>query len=322
MSLPLVSVVIPAYNCEKYIKETIFSVLNQTYSNIEVVLVDDGSTDRTAEIVQQIAEKDSRLIYMWEKNAGVSAARNKAIRNSKGEFTALLDHDDLWLPQKLERQIPIFNNNSKTALVFSDAYYFDDDHPVLFNHFSKNKPCRGKVFRELFRRNFIPCLTVVLKTKILEGSGYFAEDMDICEEYDLFLRIAYRYEVDYINMPLAKYRVHETNFSKNVELGIKEGFMLIQNCIHLIPDFEQAFSKELAEKRAELSYLSGKNLWCLGENGKARYEFLKSIKKRLSFRSFFLYALSFFNYRLFLVLGSLRNKFLRWKYNLIVPKKQ
>lgn len=104
-NLPFVSVIIPAYNAEAFIGRTLESVLAQTYENIEVLVVDDGSRDRTAEIVASFAQKDSRVILLKQQNAGVAAARNLAIEKSRGEYIAPLDADDIWYPSKLDKQV-------------------------------------------------------------------------------------------------------------------------------------------------------------------------------------------------------------------------
>ena len=111
----LVSVIIPAYNAEKFIEEAIKSAQNQTYKNIEIIVVDDGSTDGTAEIVKKLAKKDKRIRYHHQKNKGVSIARNTAINYSKGQFIALLDQDDIWLPEKIKEQMETLRAEKKSA---------------------------------------------------------------------------------------------------------------------------------------------------------------------------------------------------------------
>lgn len=105
--LPLVSVIVPAYNAEAFIGQTLDSVLSQTYKNIEVLVMNDGSQDRTAEIVEVIAQEDSRIILLQQLNAGVAAARNLAIQNSCAEYIAPIDADDIWFPEKLEKQMQL-----------------------------------------------------------------------------------------------------------------------------------------------------------------------------------------------------------------------
>ncbi|MCK4248925.1 MAG: glycosyltransferase family 2 protein, partial [Candidatus Omnitrophica bacterium] len=159
-----VSVIIPVYNSEKFIRETIESVLNQTYYDFEIITVDDGSTDKSADIINSF--NDKRISYVYQKNQGISGARNTAISESKGEYIALLDHDDLWLPQKLEKQIPLLENNDKVGLVYSDCYNVDVDEKVIVRSFEQAKPFRGRVLSHLFGTGFIPCLTAVMKKEV------------------------------------------------------------------------------------------------------------------------------------------------------------
>jgi len=118
--LAKVSTIIPAYNCERYIKETIESVLSQTYKDIELIIIDDGSTDRTGEIVRSF---ESKVEYIRQsKNTGPSAARNRGIEKAKGEYIAFLDGDDVWMPTKIEEQIKLLESNKDIALVYSNGY--------------------------------------------------------------------------------------------------------------------------------------------------------------------------------------------------------
>jgi len=119
MSTELVSVIIPAYNSEKYISDTIDSVLNQTYKNLEIIVVDDGSTDNTEKVVKEKLSNFSNFKFLKQCNLGSAEARNLGIRNSNGNYIAFLDADDLWLPQKIEKQIKFFLNNPDYGLVFT-----------------------------------------------------------------------------------------------------------------------------------------------------------------------------------------------------------
>lgn len=146
--MPKVSVIIPVYNCENFIEETLKSVLSQTYKDFEVIVVDDDSKDRTGEIVNVI--KDKRIVYIHQENGGVSMARNNGILNSKGEYIALLDHDDLWLPEKLERQMPTLESNSKIGLVYSDCHIVDSKGRITGRSFKDHPPHRGNIIPDLF----------------------------------------------------------------------------------------------------------------------------------------------------------------------------
>ena len=219
MNAFLVSIIIPTYNGSHFIKETIQSVICQTYPNIEIIVIDDGSTDNTPEIVKSI--NDPRIIYIRQENAGVSMARNHGISISKGDYIAFLDHDDLWLPHKLERQMLLFKENPMIAMVYSDTFIIKDNNFIIGIYSQKIKFFRGTIFKDLFLSCFITILTVVIKKTVFLEVGPFLP-FKICEDYDIFLKCAAKYPIDYIDEPLAKYRVHESNYSKNYETEVSE----------------------------------------------------------------------------------------------------
>src|SRR3990172_11738749 len=159
MTVPLVSVIIPTYNGSRFIRETIQSVIGQSYSKIEIIVIDDGSTDDTSLVVKSIT--DQRITYIQQKNAGVSTARNHGITVSKGDYIAFLDHDDVWLPCKLEKQLSLFEQNPKVAMVYADTFIIDENNSIINTYSHKIKFYRGMIFKELFFSCFITILTVV-----------------------------------------------------------------------------------------------------------------------------------------------------------------
>lgn len=207
-----VSAIIPAYNCEKYIVETIESVFAQTHKDIELIVVDDGSTDRTEEIIRSFG---ARLNYIrQDKNSGPSAARNRGIKESSGAYVAFLDHDDIWLPDKIEEQVRMLEREKDLALVYSNFYYINRSGSIMGKLFDNIKPCRGFVFEELVISNFIPTSSVVIRKKVLDETGIFDERFLIAQDYDLYIRIAERHKIDFIERPLLKYMVHPDGASK------------------------------------------------------------------------------------------------------------
>jgi len=168
---PTVSVVIPAYNAERYIGETLESVLAQTYRDFEVVVVDDGSTDGTREIVRGYGEP-VRLVE--QPNSGPAAARNRGVREARGEFIAFIDADDLWLPEKLALQVPLFDDE-EVGLVSCRVQLVDGSgrpHPTY-----EREKVSGWAFEKLLEGNFIGTSTVVARREALEGAGLFPEDL-------------------------------------------------------------------------------------------------------------------------------------------------
>lgn len=210
---PLVSVIMPAYNAERYIAESIQSVLDQSYGNWELVVVDDGSTDKTAETVQRFAAGDSRVKCISQRNSGQGKARNTGIENSSGSLIAFLDSDDLWLPEKLERQVQ-FLIDTKVDVVYSDIIIFYDVDtdlgPTEFPTVTGKSEGR-KMFDLLLLENRIPVASVVLRREIFNVAGPFEESRtyQACEDYDLWLKLAAQGALFY-GMPakLVKYRRH------------------------------------------------------------------------------------------------------------------
>ena len=195
----LVSVIIPAYNAEKFLSKTLESVLSQTYKNIEVLVIDDGSQDKTAEMVQSIAQKDSRVVLLQQENSGVAVARNLGINNSKGEFIAPIDADDIWYPQNLEKQVQCMQQaDSSVGLVYSWSADINEEDK-LTGGFRAAK-IEGDVFITLLCHNFLgnASSTLIRRSCIEKMGGYStqlkAQNAQGCEDWDFYLRIAEHYQ--------------------------------------------------------------------------------------------------------------------------------
>jgi len=191
---PLVSIMMPAFNAERYIADSIRSVSYQTFTDWELVVVDDGSTDRTAEIVRELAAEDARILYVRQQNGGQAAARNTGIHRSSGTVVAFIDADDLWLPQKLERQLAVMKDTA-VDLVYCDGYVFYDVGAPERSDFFAIVPGRtdgATMFPLLFAYNRIATLSVVARRDALERVGLFDENRRLqnCEDYELWLRLA------------------------------------------------------------------------------------------------------------------------------------
>lgn len=302
--MPEVSVIIPAYNCEKFIKETIGSALSQTYQNFELIIIDDGSRDNTKKIVENF--NDSRIVYIYQGNSGVSVARNNGILKAKGKYIALLDHDDLWLPEKLEKQILLFDFNNKVGIVYSDSYLINSKGKIIGSIFQYSRPYRGNVLPQLFLDNFIPCLTTVIRRDVFEKIGFFNPKFSICEEYDLFLRIAEKYEMDFIKLPLSKYRVHDTNFSKNLILAYEEHIEIANMFLDHNPTIRNILSNRVDVRMSDLYYRLGKAYFYKGDILNSRMHLNKSmLLKGIYSKSFVFYLLTFLGIKFIKINSSL-----------------
>jgi teichuronic acid biosynthesis glycosyltransferase TuaG len=218
-----ISVIIPAYNSAKYIAEAIESVLNQTYPVLEVIVVDDGSTDDTAEIVKKIASRPMtyelrpKIRYFYQDNRGPAAARNRGIREARGNYIAFLDSDDLWLPDKIEKQIVLFDR-SDYAMVYCDMSHVVNGK-TAYKSYLKGRGYkyfgRGDIYDNLLRENFIFTPTVIMRRCILDKIKGFDEKFRICEDYKMWLSIAREYPIGYIDEPLVIRRRAEANITEN-----------------------------------------------------------------------------------------------------------
>jgi glycosyltransferase involved in cell wall biosynthesis len=231
---PLVSVIIPAYNASCFIERTLHSALNQTYQNLEVIVIDDGSTDNTRQIVQAIAATDSRLSYYPQTNAGVAVARNHGIERAKGEFIAPLDADDLWHRTNLAQQVSLLANaDDKVGMVYSWSVDIDADDCLTGN--VRVSPFYGNVYPPLFYANVVgngsACL--IRRSCFRHVGGYNdefrAQRAEGCEDWDIYLRIAEHYYVMLVPELLVGYRqaggsmsTHANVMDKSQELAFEK----------------------------------------------------------------------------------------------------
>jgi len=206
-----INVIIPAYNVAHYLPEAIESVLGQTYSDLDVTVIDDGSTDNTTEVVVPYLD---RIAFLKVPNGGPARARNLAIQKSSEEYLAFLDADDVWYPDKLERQLDVFERNPDYHLVYSDALVTTADSSQKDRLWSseKRQMKEGWVFDDLLAECFIMIPSVIVKRDCLEQVGLFDEDLVCWEGYDLWLRVSHRYPIGFVNAPLLERRLHTSNF--------------------------------------------------------------------------------------------------------------
>lgn len=237
-----VSIILPVYNGEKYLSETIDSIIEQTFADWEIVAVNDGSTDNSLFVLNKYKAKlESKMKVINKENAGVSSARNIAMENSTGEYLAFVDADDIWLPEKLGKQVMILNKNPDVALVYTDMCAIIEGKITQIKSIMKKKLYRGNIFEPLFYFNFIPLSSIVLRKEMIENYGNFDSNYKIIQDYDLLLRIAEDNEIDYVDESLLLYRIHVNNISGNVEMKEKENLELIRKWIQRKPYLADSF---------------------------------------------------------------------------------
>ena len=272
---PLVSVIMNCYNGEKYLREAIDSVYSQTYQNWEIVLLDNASTDHTAEIAKGF---DQKLRYFRNDiTVPLGQARNLALQQAQGKLIAFLDSDDVWQPSKLEKQIPLFENAPLVGLVFADTIlcYKEDGRSVSYFVEHGYYPPKGKIFSALLQNYSIPMLTAVIRKEVLETlDEWFDESFRVCDDFDFFLRVAYEWDGDYVNEPLASCLIHsEAATVRLYRYAATEKLRTLEKLRRRYPDVDERYRVELGKLRRQIAYTQGKSLWRDGKNAAARAEF-------------------------------------------------
>jgi len=284
---PKVSVIIPTYNRADLLPRAIDSVLNQTFKDFELIIVDDGSTDNTKEIVKEYQKKDERIKYIWQENSGGPAKpKNTGIKNSQGEYIAFLDSDDEWLPEKLEKQLKLLGSSNTLGFVSCNALIIDENN----NRKEKYNSPKNKNFVSLLEGNKIwSCSSVIVKKDIFERLGFFDENLNFGEDWEMWLRIAKRYNFDFVYEPLIKYYLHQNNIS-----SIETNFKKIKNFEQILKRHTEDFKKY--PKAQSVVFRNIGTFYALDNDGKmARKYFKGAIKNNpLSLRLYFQYFLSFF----------------------------
>ncbi|MGF1677384.1 MAG: glycosyltransferase family 2 protein [Rivularia sp. (in: cyanobacteria)] len=237
MRIPKVSVIVPAYNVSKYIKETLISLEQQTFSDFEALIVDDGSTDNTATIVRQICQRDSRFQLLQKSNGGLSSARNYGIRHARGEYIALLDGDDIYHQDKLATHIARLYSQSDVGVVYSASRTIRDDGKPMFITLS-GKPVHPNPVVALLCKNFVGHgSNAVFRRCLIDEVGDFNENLRSWEDVDLWLRIAATQKWQFYREKriLCYYRVRPSGLSFNIVQMRNSGELVIEDALARSP---------------------------------------------------------------------------------------
>jgi glycosyltransferase involved in cell wall biosynthesis len=280
----LISVVIPTYNRSSLIGKSIESVFSQDYPNLEVIVVDDGSTDDTQQVIEVL--KNPKLRYFrHEQNRGAPAARNTGLHQARGEYIAFLDSDDAWIPGKLSKQMEVMlRSDGDVALVYGGMRKIDDEG----NTTGYKKPRkRGNIYQSLLKDNIIGSTSIpLLKTKVVKETGGFDEELRSRQDYDLWLRIAKLYKVDFVPEPLVLYRVHRNRISGNVDAQLQGTHRVLEKYFEDI----QRNPAALAHHYYLLGWLYNKK----GDKREAHEYFKKSLKSFFRIKTLYRYYQTFF----------------------------
>lgn len=273
--MPRVSVIIPSYNCASFIPETLESVFAQTYRDLEIILVDDGSTDDTPAVVAPYLD---RITYIRQKNGGLPAARNTGIRAAKGEFIALLDADDSWMADKLERQLPRFAD-AEVGIVYSDfsVRYADGRFQPSY---LVNRPLasEGYVLENYIRSRFLFPSTMVIRQKCLEEFGLFDEEMLACEDIELFARICSRWKIARIDAPLMIRYEGTHNITSNSRKINQYTILALQKVLARQPDLPRSTRKVIEKELGQQHWWYGYAAFKDGDMRQARRHLISAIR--------------------------------------------
>lgn len=213
--MPKVDIIIPAYNAAKYLAAALASVEAQTFEDWRILLIDDGSTDNTAEVAAPfMARLGQRFTYIRQENQGLPAARNTAIRNSSAEYMALLDSDDIWLPCRLAESLSYLESHPRVGVSHSSVAFVDETGKILQTFNTPQKHGEGMIAPYIYMRKVqLPCPTVTFRRRCIDTVGLFDETMRATEDRDLWFRIALHFEVGFIPKVLAHYRTSAASMS-------------------------------------------------------------------------------------------------------------
>jgi len=246
-----VSVLVPSYNSVSTLPAALESALDQTFDDFEILLIDDGSTDSTREVVAGFVQNHpGKIRYIYQENMGLAAARNTGIRAARGELIALLDADDQWLPWRLERGVACLQRHSQAGLVHANIHWMDEQGHIMDAPIRDLSFLKGNMFKNIFlRKAHVACPTALFRKVCCDKVGMFDEELTRlgCEDRELWLRIAKEFDVIYLNEILSNYRVSSSSMSRNQEKMYQARMYVVDK--HCLPGRSGALLRNRAVAR-------------------------------------------------------------------------
>ncbi|MCS7208439.1 MAG: glycosyltransferase [Fimbriimonadales bacterium] len=295
--MPKVSVLIPSYNHAQFLPATLESVFQQTFTDYEIVVVDDGSTDNSVAILQSYG---ARVRLFVQPNRGTYPTLNRCIAESQGEYLAILNSDDLWMPTKLEKQLALLEANSKVGLVHTGGRFIDAHGQVLSRNplgFEWPRTPTGNVIELLVRCNQIIISSVLARRECFERLGGFREDLYGSGDWEMWFRVALEYDIGYIDEPLTMYRVHGCNASFQRRRVYEDDVKVRTESIHACESrlWQRATDPKAMRLALAHSYAClGTAYALLGDRENARRAYLRSLRLYpLRFKSLLRLGLTF-----------------------------
>jgi glycosyltransferase involved in cell wall biosynthesis len=276
--IPTVSVVLATYNYAQFLPESVRSVLDQTFGDLELIVVDDGSTDDTAVVLERFGHEPRLTCMQHAQRRGPAAAFNRGLIQARGLYLALQAADDAWLPTKLARQVEILDAQPEVGLVYTDTLIVDADGVPLRRHFEKPpvSPAVGWVLPQLLLSNFVPAPSVLFRADALGRVGLHDERLEVCEDWDLWLRFAERFPFAFVDEPLVRVRRHARNTHLHRLPMVRDSLRVLERFPEVVVPWEslgrglraRAFANAHARAAVDL-YAAGAPLSALAHLAKA-----------------------------------------------------
>lgn len=296
--MPKVSIIVPCYNVQNYVESCLYSIIGQSFIDYEIIIVDDGSTDNTSKIIYSFIKKYQDKInikYIYQNNKGASAARNRGIIESSSEYIALIDSDDRWRKDSLEKKMELFKNRN-ISCVYSDVLMIHSPEKQISLKNTYKKLIKGNIYPEILEHNYIN-INVIIKKTVLDECGLFDESLKTCEDYDLWIRIASKgYLFDFVDDPLTYVTIRKDSLSKDI-LQMYSDMLIIFNKILKASAMESLDYKIALDRKKYFEKLYYEELF-VNLVLKRNYEDAKSALKtsKIYYNSFMKY---YFKYYLF-----------------------
>ncbi len=298
-----ITVIIPTYNRERFLSRTVTSVLNQSFSDFELVVVDDGSTDNTKKIIEGFQKKDSRIKYIWQKNSGGPARpKNEGIKKAKGKYIAFLDSDDEWFPEKLEKQLSLITETKNVGIVRCNFWEISNGKKKKINIAKKTENYFSKILEKCFIRS---SSSVMVPSYVIKKIGFFDESFRLADDWDMWIRILKRYNFDFVEEPLFNYYVHSQNISGDIN-----SVLSVKDNINIIKKYKKYYSINKTAKSSVLRYI-GTYYLIRNSRSNAKKYFLRAVKAApFYYRNYINLAIFFLGNKIYKIVRRKKRRFL------------
>jgi len=266
---PKVSINLCCYNSERFLEETLASIGGQTFKDWELIVINDGSSDSTEAIIGRFKARGFPVSYFYQENRGLGYSRNRALELSGGEYIAFIDHDDMWQPEKLKRQVEVFERRKDIDFIYTNYFIQRGERRSVAY---KGPQPDGEVFDQFLRRYPVNVLTAAIRKSVVLGfEERFDAKLKLCEEYDLFMRMLYSAKAAYIAEPLAVYRIHPDRASTRFIDGWPDEMEgIIGKYKRVLEGFEAGHGEALRYLYGKIGYYRARSAMAQKNPGEAR----------------------------------------------------